>query len=52
MHYDEVWYYRCLGSPIASIIAAVSSEALGRPVRIKDESYGEGKSKITLEVLS
>ena len=52
LHYEEVWYYRCLGSPIASIVAAVSSEALGRPVRIKDESYSKGKSQITLEVLS
>jgi len=51
LHYDEVWYYRCLGSPIASVVAAVSSEALGRPVRIRDESYHEGKSTITIEVL-
>lgn len=43
---------RCLGSPIASIVAAISSEALGKPIRIKEESFSEGKSRITLEVLS
>jgi hypothetical protein len=52
LHYEDVWYYRCLGSPIASIAAAISSEALERPVRIKDEDYSKGKSRIALEVLS
>jgi len=52
MHYEDVWYHPCLGSLTASISAAVSSEALGRPIRIKDEDYVKGKSKITLEVLS
>ncbi len=48
LHYEDVWYYRCLGSPVASIAAAVSSEALGKPVRIKEEDYSKGKSTITL----
>jgi hypothetical protein len=52
LHYEGIWYYHCLGSPIASIIAAISSEALGKPVRIQDESYHRGKSRIVLEVLS
>ncbi|MFC2002734.1 hypothetical protein ACFLV4_02145 [Chloroflexota bacterium] len=51
LHYEDIWYYRCLGSPIASIIAAISSEALEKPVRIREESYNKGKSRITLEVL-
>lgn len=51
LHYEDIWYYRCLGSPIASIVATISSEALGKPVRIKEESYHRGKSKILLEVL-
>lgn len=51
LHFEDIWYYRCLGSPIASIVASVSSEALGKPVRIKEESYSRGKSKILLEVL-
>ncbi len=52
LHYEDIWYYRCLGSPIASIVAAISSEALGKPIRIREESYGEGRSRIILEVLS
>lgn len=52
LHYEDIWYYRCLGSPIASIVAAVSSEALGKPIRIKEENYSQGKSRIILEVLS
>jgi len=52
LHYEDVWYYRCLGSPIASIVATISSEALGKPVRIGEESFNKGKSSIVLEVLS
>jgi len=52
LQYEDVWYYRCLGSPIASIIAAISSEALQKPIRIKEESNSKGKSRIILEVLS
>lgn len=52
LHYEDIWYYRCLGSPIASIVAAISSEALEKPVRIEEESYSKGKSRIILEVLS
>jgi hypothetical protein len=52
LSYEDIWYYRCLGSPTASIVAAISSEALQKPVRIKEESYNKGKSRIVLEVLS
>lgn len=52
LHYEDIWYYRCLGSPIASIVAAISSEALGKPIKIREESYNKGKSRIVLEVLS
>lgn len=52
LHYEDIWYYHCLGSPIASIVASISSEALEKPVLIKEESYQRGKSKIILEVLS
>lgn len=50
--FEDIWYYRCMGSPVASIIAAISSEALGKPVRISEESPDKNKSRITLEVLS
>ncbi len=52
LHYQETWYDRCLGSPIASIVAAICSEAMSKPVRIGKESYSHGESHITLEVLS
>ena len=52
LHYEDIWYYRCLGSPIASIAAAICSEALGKPVRIKEENYSRGESRIIIEVLS
>jgi hypothetical protein len=43
---------QCLGSPIASIAAAISSEALEKPVRILEESCQKKTSKIVIEVLS
>jgi hypothetical protein len=52
LDFEDIWYYRCLGSPIASIVAAISSEALQKPVRIREESNRQGKSQIILEVLS
>jgi hypothetical protein len=52
LHYEDIWYYRCLGSPVASIVAAVSSEALQKMIRIKEESYSKGKARVVLEVLS
>jgi hypothetical protein len=52
LHYEDIWYYRCLGSPIASIVATIACEALDKPVRITGESFEHGKSRIVLEVLS
>lgn len=52
LNYEGTWYYRCLGSPIASIVATISSEALQKPVRIREESYSRGEGRIILEVLS
>jgi hypothetical protein len=52
MSYEEIRYYHCLGSPIASIAAAVTSEALGKPVRIAQEGKLKDKALIKLEVLS
>jgi hypothetical protein len=49
--FEDTWYCQCMGSPIASIIAAVSSEALSRPVRISEENSEKKLSTITLEVL-
>lgn len=49
--YENIWYYRCMGSPIASIAAAISSEAMGAPVRVSEEKTEKGKSRIILEVI-
>ena len=51
LHYENVWYYRCMGSPIASIAASIASDAIAKPIRIKEESFNKGKSTILLEVL-
>jgi len=50
--YENTWYNRCLGSPLASVAAAVASEALARPVRIIEEVSSHGKTRISLELLS
>jgi len=52
LRYEETWYSRCLGSPIASVVAAICSEALRKPVRIGRESCSRGVSRIQIEVLS
>ena len=51
LHFDNIWYYRSLGSPIGSIVATITCEAIGKPVRIIEEKADRGKSTITLEVL-
>jgi hypothetical protein len=51
LHFEDTWYFRCLGSPVASIVATVCCEALGKPTRILEETYDKGKSTVILEVL-
>lgn len=51
LRYEDIWYYRCLGSPIASIAAAICSEALAKPVKINEESHSRRESRIIIEVL-
>ena len=51
LNYDNIWFYRCLGSPLASIAATVVSQALARPVRIVDEEKTKKGAKLHLEVL-
>ncbi len=48
---ENVRYYRCLGSPVASILAAIASESLRKPVRIKEEKYARNRGRIILEVV-
>jgi hypothetical protein len=49
--YENIWYYRCIGSPIASIAATIASDGLEKTIRIKEDSYQKGVNTIQLEVL-
>ncbi|MDM7998541.1 MAG: hypothetical protein QUS33_00705 [Dehalococcoidia bacterium] len=52
LHYgEETWYQHCVGSPIASVAAAICSEAFCSPVRIRREHVSRGQGHIGLEVL-
>lgn len=50
--YENVWYFRSLGSPVASIAATAVSEAFNRPVVITQDESQKKKALIELEVLS
>ncbi|MBT9149091.1 MAG: hypothetical protein DDT28_00511 [Dehalococcoidia bacterium] len=51
LYWEDIWYYRSLGSPLASIAAAIACEGLDKPVRIGNEAYEKGRARIELEVL-
>lgn len=52
LQYENTWYSRCLGSPLASIAAAAAAEAFAKPVRIKSETRTDKHTvRIELEVL-
>ena len=51
LYWENIWYYRSLGSPLASIAAAICCEGLGKPMRIEEETYEKGRARIELEVL-
>ena len=52
LSYQNIWFYRSLGSPLASIAATVASEALDKPIVVEEEEHRGNKSIIKLEVLS
>ena len=52
MSFENNWYYKCLGSPIASITAAVVAEALKKPLRITEETYQKNEGIVVLEILT
>jgi len=51
MGYEDIWFYRCLGSPVASIAAAIVAEATGSPVKVAEERTEKQKSLIALEIV-
>lgn len=48
---ENIWFYRCLGSPLASIAATVSGQALGQAVRIAKEEDTRKGTRVEIEVL-
>lgn len=46
---DDLAIYRVLGTPIASIAAAVTAEGLGRPVTIRSEDRAGGRLTVQIE---
>ena len=52
MTYENTWHDRCLGSPIASITAAVVAEAIQKPVRITEETYQKNEGTVKLAILT
>jgi len=52
LSYENIWFYRSLGSPLASIAATVASEVFDKPVTVALERNLGSKSIIELEVLS
>lgn len=49
--YEESLYSHILGNPMASIVAAICSEALEKPIRIAFETIRKGTVSIVLEVI-
>jgi len=48
---DDLWIYQVLGSPVASVAAAVVAEGLRRPVTIASEEHAGDRLTVHLEVM-
>ncbi len=48
---QDVWVYRSLGTPIASIVAALVAEGISAPVTIRSEEHAADRATVLLEVL-
>jgi len=51
MEYKSIRSYECLGSPLASIAAALAAEAFDKPIAIENETHSRNKSVIDLVIL-
>lgn len=49
--YRNLYFYRCLGSPLASVVASFAASALNKPVVINREAYKKNEGWIELGVL-
>ena len=47
----NLWFYQLLGSPLASVVASLAAEALGRPLIVEREAHRKGKLMIELRVV-
>jgi hypothetical protein len=50
LEYDNIWLYQCLGSPLASVAAAVAAEALGKPIVIEQETRNKDQHIVEMKV--
>lgn len=50
LEHRNIWFYQCLGSPLASIAASLACEALDKPVVVEREEHQRGKRTIELRV--
>lgn len=51
LSYKEASIYQWLGTPLASIVASIAAEAVGKPVAIAEEMYNKGITTIKIGVL-
>jgi len=51
LEHRKIRFYELLGTPAASIAAALTSEALNRPVSVTSETVNKNKTQIELEIL-
>ena len=51
LDHRNIWFYQCLGSPLASIVASLACEALDKPLIIEREAHEKGQCVIELRFL-
>jgi len=51
LKYRDTRFYRCVGSPLASIVATLVCEAMDKPLVIEAEKRGKGKAIIELRIM-
>jgi hypothetical protein len=49
--FKNLWIYRCLGTPIGSIVATLAAEGVRAPVTIRSEEHNGRNTRIQLDVV-